>query len=315
MQELTLRVKQNPGTIELNFDELNAQMDARLAEYKGAIFTEDSKDIAKAEVASLRRLQKDVDDTRKAVKKEWMKPLEAFEANMKKLSSKADEPINLINDQLEEFEKKRRVEKKKKIQDIYENSVGDMEEYLPLEKIYDIKWENATTTIKSIRGSIEAAVDSTKVAVTTISGMQSDAVEKALQLYKNTLDMAKAIAYINDYERQKAEIIKREEERRRQEEERQRQAEIDRARAAERKAVMREEQIRKEAVPAVAAPSPDPASVNPFLQPEDDEEDGLPFVQPTTVAAFYKVVATSQELEDVEMAFNSMGIYFERRDA
>ena len=173
-------------------------------------------------------------------------------------------------------------------------------------------WKN---TFRLIRGSIEAAVDSTKVAVTTISGMQSDAVEKALQLYKNTLDMAKAIAYINDYERQKAEIIKREEERRRQEEERQRQAEIDRARAAEREAVMREEKIRKEAAPAEAAPSPAPAPVNPFLQPEDDEEDGLPFAQPTTVAAFYKVVATSQELEDVEMAFNSMGIYFERRDA
>ena len=37
MNELTLRVKQNPGTIELNFAELNQQMDEKLAEYKRKI--------------------------------------------------------------------------------------------------------------------------------------------------------------------------------------------------------------------------------------------------------------------------------------
>ena len=54
MNKLELRVQQHPGTIELNFEELNAALDAKLAEYEGAIFTEDSKDIAKVEIASLR---------------------------------------------------------------------------------------------------------------------------------------------------------------------------------------------------------------------------------------------------------------------
>ena len=47
----------------------------------------------------------------------------------------------------------------------------------------------------------------------------------------------------------------------------------------------------------------------------EDEEDDLPFPQPQTVTAFYKVVATEEELERVEMAFNSIGIWFERRNA
>lgn len=88
MDELTLRVNQNPGTIELNFDELNEQMDKILAEYKGAVFTDESMDIAKAERASLRKLKKDVDHARIAAKKEWMKPLDDFESQMKKLSAK-----------------------------------------------------------------------------------------------------------------------------------------------------------------------------------------------------------------------------------
>ena len=65
MNKLELRVQQHPGTIELNFEELNAALDAKLAEYEGAIFTEDSKDIAKVEIASLRKLKKDIEDARK----------------------------------------------------------------------------------------------------------------------------------------------------------------------------------------------------------------------------------------------------------
>ena len=55
MNELTLAIKQNPGTIEMNFDALEEQLDKKLDEYRGAVFTEDTKTIAKAEIASLRR--------------------------------------------------------------------------------------------------------------------------------------------------------------------------------------------------------------------------------------------------------------------
>ena len=103
MNELTLRINQNPGSIELNFDELEAQLDNKLAEYKGAVFTEDSKTYAKKEVANLRKLKKDIDDARKAVKKKWMEPYDSFDDRMKKLMKKVDEPINLINEQVEEF--------------------------------------------------------------------------------------------------------------------------------------------------------------------------------------------------------------------
>lgn len=210
MNELTLNVKQNPGVIELNFDEIEKALDAKLAEYKGAVFTEESKSIAKSEVANLRKLKKDFEDARKGVKKEWMKPYEDFEAKMKNLTEKIDEPICLIDSQLKDFERKRREERREKIKEIYQEIIGDMEEYCDLGRIYDTKWENATTTMRSIRESIATAVESARIAVSTISGMQSDAVEKALEIYKDSQDMAKAVAYINNYEQQKAEIMRRE---------------------------------------------------------------------------------------------------------
>ena len=41
----------------------------------------------------------------------------------------------------------------------------------------------------------------------------------------------------------------------------------------------------------------------------------MPFVTPTTKAVFYRVVATDQELAELEVAMDSLGIYFERRDS
>ena len=320
MNELTLNVKQNPGVIELNFDEIEKALDAKLAEYKGAVFTEESKNIAKAEVANLRKMKKDFEDARKGVKKEWMKPYEDFEAKMKRLTEKIDEPINLIDSQLKDFERKRKEERRKKIRQIYQETVGDMAEYCDLERIYDPKWENATTTMKSIRESITTAVESARTAVSTISGMQSDAVEKALEIYKDSQDMAKAIAYINNYEQQKAEIMRREEERRRQEEERRRRAEEERIRAAEREAVEREARIREQARQEAEAEARESqaarqeAAVAPFETEKSGGDDVMPFVQPDTRTVFYRVVASDEDIQAIDMALDSIGVYYERRD-
>lgn len=313
MNELTLNVKQNPGVIELNFDEIERALDAKLAEYKGAVFTEESKNIAKTEVANLRKLKKDFEDARKGVKKEWMRPYEEFEAKMKRLTEKIDEPISLIDSQLKDFERKRKEERREKIKEIYQEVIGDMVEYCDLGRIYDPKWENATTTLKSIKESISVSVESVRTAVATISGMQSEAVEKALSIYKDSLDMAKAISYINKYEQQKAEILQREAERRREEDERRRREEEARIRAREREAIERENRIREQAErEAEMARQEEKAA--PFEAEKTGGDEVMPFVQPDTRTVIYRVVATEEDLQAIDMALDSIGVFYERRD-
>ena len=311
MNELSLVINQNPGSIDINFDALEEQLDKKLSEYKGAVFTESSKAIAKAEVASLRKLRKDIEDSRKAVKKKWMEPYEQFEKKMKSLSAKVDEPINAINEQVQAFEEKRKQEKRELIRNLYEDTLADYEDcrdYISLDKLYDSKWENASVSAKSIKKDMMERMSGIQTAVSSIKAMHSDKEEDALTLYKQTLDLNRALQMISVYEQNKAEALKREEERRRQEEERRIQAEIERAKMAEREAIRREEQIRKEeqekAEEFIPIPGPDP----------DIDDNNLPFEQPTTITAYYRVVATVEELEAVETAFNSIGIYFERRD-
>lgn len=313
MDELILNVKQNPGVIELNFDEIEAALDKKLEEYKGAVFTEESKTFAKKEVASLRKFKTKFEDARKSVKREWMKPYDEFEKRMKQLTAKIDDPINLINSQIEEFEQKRIAERREEIQKIYQELIGDMAEYCELRRIYDPKWENATTTLKAIRESISASVMTARTAVSTISGMQSEAVEKALKIYKESLDMAKAISYINSYEQQKAEIMQREAERRREEEERRRREEEERIRAQERAAVEREKQIREQAE-REAEQARQEGKVAPFESEKNGGDEIMPFVQPDTKTVIYRVVATEEDLQAIDMALDSIGVFYERRD-
>ena len=297
----------------MNFDALEEQLDKKLDEYRGVVFTEDTKTIAKAEIASLRRLKKDIEDGRKTVKKKWMEPYDAFDKRMKILSTKVDEPINAINEQVQAFEEKRRQEKREEIHRMYEDCVSEYEEsreFIVLDKLYDPKWENASVSMKSIKKDMAEKMSAIQTAVSSIKAMRSDKELDALALYKRTLNLNDAIQMIMTYEQNKADALRREEERRQLEEERRIQAEIERARVAEREAIRREEQIRKE-----EQEKDEKVKVAAIESLPDISDDDLPFEQPTTVTAYYRVVATPDELEAVEMAFNSIGVYFERRES
>lgn len=275
MENTEIKVTQSAGTIEFNFEALKEQLSAEIAHYKGMIFTEDTKKEAKETVANLRKLKKDVRDKRVEVKKSFMRPYDDFEAKVKELDALIDEPIAFINGQVEEFERKRVEERKQLINQIYEENISDMKEFLPLQLIYDSKWENAATSKKSIKDSIIERVDATKKDVDTINSMSSDDVPAALELYKRTLSLADAIAHINRYEQQKAEILKREEEK-------------EKARQEETKEIQPEQPTR----------SPEPE----FVEPE----------VPEAGVATYRIKADPFQIAQIEAAMREYGIEFER---
>lgn len=316
MKELQVVVDQTPGCINFNFEELRDALAEKMALYKEAKFSDEYKTMAKAELAALRKMKKAIDEKRKEVKKRCMVPYEEFETKAKELMELIDEPIRLIDSQIVEMEERRKAERRLKIRDLYDSIVDDMEEYIPLDKIYNKSWENVSVTMTKVKKELEDVISSTRAAVNTLKTMSSDAVPEALNRFKNNLDFAGAIAYINQYENQRIEIMRREEEKRRQEDERKRRAEEERIRQQERFRIAEEERIRKEEHRKMEQELQKEVvqeAAEGFFSEEADDE--LPFVQPHTVTAFYKVVATMEELEQVEMAFNSIGIYFERRDA
>lgn len=320
MNSLELTVNQKPGIIEINFEELKAQLSDKMSEYRGAVFTEDSKQIAKGELANLRKLQKSVDERRKDVKAECMRPYTQFEKKVNELKNIIDEPIQLIDGQLKEMEAERIRKRKEDVKNLYMDILSGWQDYLPFDEIYDHKWDLAGTKLKNIREDMEELSKKTQAETELIKSSQSDVAPEVLNLYKRSRNLTDALEHINRYEANKKMALAKEEERRREEEERRRRMEIERVRAEERQRLLEIEQAKEqerkkvEAELAGARTAEDPPIVEePFSQ--EDEIDDLPFSTPTTVTAFYKIIATPEELEEVEMAFNSIGIVFERREA
>lgn len=218
MEEVRAVIVQQEGTVSCNFEEVEGYIKERLKEYDGAIFTEESKGYAKKELAKLRAEKKELNDNLRDAKKKYMAPWDAFEPKAKELINLFDEPITLIDGQVKAFEEDRIAQKKALIEAIYTELVGDLADIIPLERIYNPKWENATTKEKAIREEVVAQATAARISLDTIHGMHSDAESKALDVYKQTLSLPEAISCINAYEAQKAEILRKEQERQLEEE-------------------------------------------------------------------------------------------------
>ena len=385
--ELEVKVKQQLGVINFNFEEIKDNLTGMMELYKGTQFTEDTSAAAKKEVATLKKIKKALNDRRIEVGKEYSKPYDDFVTKVKELTALIDEPIELIDVQVKVFEEKKKAEKKLKIQAAYDELIGEMGAYLPLDKIYDIKWENASTSMKSIKEDIEQVVSSTDMAVSTIKGMNSEVVPKALEQYRQNLSLSDAITYINKHEQMKADILAKEEKKRKEEEEckriaeesrikeeerkrviedeRKRVSEENRIREEERKKLAEEERVKQEEKlkveekrkaeeklrvlelikveqAAKAEPikeelqveintyeNPNEVLINeePFSDIESMEDEfseepfgeeieiDLPFVTVGEIKSSFTVVGTLEELEQVDMYLNSIGVFFERKDS
>ena len=212
---LEVQISRNNGTIDFNFEDLKDALTAELELYKNLVFTEDTKADAKKTVAELRKLKKQISDKRIEVKKLYMQPYTDFEAKVKELDKLINEPIAYISEQIDAFEQKRIEEKRELINKIYLELVSEREDiagYAELNRVYDSKWENASTSKKTIQEAITSYLDSVDNDIAAIESMESEYEAKALMRYKETGVLSDALLTIRQWEKQKEEILKAEEE-------------------------------------------------------------------------------------------------------
>ena len=230
---LEVQIERSNGAISFNFEDIKEALAAELELYKNLVFTEETKTDAKKTVAELRKLKKQISDKRIEVKKLYMQPYTDFETKVKELDKLINEPITFINEQIDAFEQKRIEEKRELINDIYLELVSgrdDIAGYAELNRVYDSKWENASTSKKTIQEAITSYLDGVTNDIAAIKSMESEYETKALMRYKETGVLSDALLTIRPWEKQKEEILKAEEEKQealKAEEEKQAEAEAD----------------------------------------------------------------------------------------
>ena len=308
MKDVRALITQEAANIECNFDQVKEAIESTLEEYRGAVFTEDSKAIAKKHVASLRAQKKAFQDNLRTEKKRYMEPWERFEKQAKELIGLYDKPIDLINGQVQAFEQERISRKKASISIIYNNAVPTgLRGYIPESRIYNSKWENATFSEKKIIEEIAGVAKKTEGDIEAIKAIESEATEKALQIYQKSLDVMEAIVFVNNYERQKQEVLAKEREKvRREEEERVRREEREKVLAEQKAKEEREAAARRaeeEKAAAVKRAKEEAAlEVMKILTPDEGGDSEL---------YEYRIFLTPDEKDKLETYMNSVGIEWE----
>ncbi|MCC2195307.1 DUF1351 domain-containing protein [Fusicatenibacter sp. CLA-AA-H241] len=299
MQELKLQITQTPGIIECNFEELKKELVDHLEIYENMPVSLENKAERKKDLAMLRKVKKAVSDRRSEVKKQWLEPYNVFDMQVRELLGLIDRPVAVIDDQIRELESRERMKKLEEIKTLFGDMAADYTDWLTLEMIFDEKWLNATTSMKKVKEELTGKISEIRNALTMLNMSVSEVKEEAVERYKSDLNLQSAMMYINQYEAQRARILEAERKQREREEEQRREREMERARQEARAQVAREQQVKEEARKEV---------MDNIAQPITDD-----VVKNAKVTAMYTISATDEQIAELEMAMDSLGITYERK--
>ena len=111
-----------------------------------------------------------------------------------------DEPIGAIDRQVKAYDEAKKQDKRQQIERFFEGAVGDLEEVLPLSKIWNDRWLNATYPMKDIEKEIIERIRKTHSDIGIIVAMQLPCCDQMLSTYLDTLDMSRAMEEKHKYE-------------------------------------------------------------------------------------------------------------------
>lgn len=157
----TLEVTYTEATIASNMDALEAHVKKVVAEYEGATYDLASAQAvkeAKHDRSYLNGIKKEIDERRKAVKREYNKPLDAFERRCKQITAIIDESTDAIKAQLDEAEQTRKDALYSRLQQHYEEFAGLLAPVVPYERLHEPQWLNKTFGEIKAQQALEAKV-------------------------------------------------------------------------------------------------------------------------------------------------------------
>lgn len=198
-----------PAVIDFNFEQLKTELAESLKKYESLVVTEDTVKDGKKKKSDLNHLKDALDAQRIAVKNKCMEPYTSFESKVRELTGMISQAVDSIDKQVKSFEEIKKQEKQDQIQAIYTSNIGDLEKILPIEKMWNARWLNATYRISEIENEIKQTIQKASNDIGIIKAMRTPCEVSMIAEYIKTLDMSAALAEKARYE----ELQKRIEER------------------------------------------------------------------------------------------------------
>lgn len=194
----SLIVTYAPSSIEANFDALEKRVRKTVELYKGATYDLTKADKikeAKNDRSYLNGLKNEIEERRKAVKREYNKPLAAFEKRCKEITSIIDGASDGIKAQLDEAEERRKASARAALEAHYREFAELLSPVVPYERLHDDKWLNKSFGEVKAKKALEEKVSAVARDWDTLKAQRDSMAhyEVAERELFRTLDLGSAL--------------------------------------------------------------------------------------------------------------------------
>lgn len=194
-----LSVTYTPSVIKANLDDLEARVRAMVADFEGAEYdlTDQSaiRD-AKRHRTYLNGIAKQIEERRKAVKREYMRPYEDFDKRAREVAKIATDVADGIKVQLDEAEENRKAAKLAELEGHYEEFAGLLAPVVPYERFHDPKWLNKGCSTSKAFAELDEKVEKLASDWESLKSAfgETEYYDVAERELFNTMDLGLAIA-------------------------------------------------------------------------------------------------------------------------
>lgn len=175
-----------------NFDLIKSSLADLLAQYANFELTDNISE-AKDLRARLNKVSDALNTKKISVKKAYLEPYEYGEGQIKELISMIGNVSTNIDIQIKKFEENAKNKKREDITNLFNTFENPRK--VPLAKIFNEKWLNATVTLKNVEKDIITFFEKLESDIVTIESLVVDEFRRAdtIALYVDYLDMGRAI--------------------------------------------------------------------------------------------------------------------------
>ena len=275
-----------------NADEIAEYVAGRVGYYKNLVYTDDQIVEAKKDRAELNKFISALKAKDREIKKLCLQPYEEFHQKMQLIITQVEEPVNLIDKQVKDYEEQQKAAKLEEIRKLYE--AKGFQPWVTLERIMNSSWLNKSYSLKKVEADLSTIQHSIGEDILLINQM-GEGQPAALREYQRSMDKTAAVEAGKRYieakyaEQRMAETIGRQ----RDEEARRAQEEIDRDLGIAPAPV----ETHTEA--------PEPVSVAPAQEEEQRQA-------PETKKISFSVWVTREQLAALNKCLKDNGIKFEQ---
>lgn len=187
--ELILQSQLTLGTLETNAEAIKQLVKAKLQDYTPENYI-GKVDDAKADRALLNKAEKDLNDRRLQLEREYMAPFMTFKGLIADTCKEIKNASSVLDGIVKAEENRVKEEKRAAIEKYWESKNFTLFE---LSKIFDPKWLNVTTKQKNIEAAIDDRIKKTFDELKILDNFPAADIPLLKTIYLDTLDITKAM--------------------------------------------------------------------------------------------------------------------------